>query len=524
MKTPHATTPATAHAASSAAASTARTARGGQAQDLFAQLLQSGLDLAGEEPTANALQAATTGAARPDAETAEEPPADLTNGAATDPLAPWLAWIGLPAVAQAGGLPAQAAAAALARAVPATDSAATTGQPGQGLGLGLGRSDAQGLPPGAWPATGPLVDSADTAPPDTTGAAWAPVSGATSLLPPSANTAEPGAGKDAAGTTATDPLAQAVRDPNPWTAARDSATAKETAVATANAEASPAVADAQATATPPRPGAETLASDPATPRPTPGRAEVQGAHWSRALDAAPELSPPSTQMLADAVAKAWHMSQPGQPGSAVPDTLTAAPTWGAAVSGLASGTGDTAAHADADTSSEPGGAGGAALLGSESADRLGAQPSAEADSFAMSLGEAMGDAYESLGAQVSLWAAANTKRASVRLDVGAAEALEVDVALDAGKAQLNFRTDDPQVREAIKAQAPAVLSELLARAGIALDSLSVGSQASGQSGGQHPDGQRGPWMALRPTADAAPLSPVRTPPTARGPQGLDVYA
>ncbi len=92
------------------------------------------------------------------------------------------------------------------------------------------------------------------------------------------------------------------------------------------------------------------------------------------------------------------------------------------------------------------------------------------------LGGAMDDAFEHLGTQVSLWAAGNAKKANLRLEAGLRQALDVEVSLQGDKAHLAFRTDDAQVREALRAQAQDVLAHMLARAGIALEGLSVGSQ------------------------------------------------
>ena len=143
----------------------------------------------------------------------------------------------------------------------------------------------------------------------------------------------------------------------------------------------------------------------------------------------------------------------------------------------------------------------------------------------MSLGEAMGDAYEALGTQVSVWSAANTKRASTTVDLGQEQALEVDVSMNDGKAQLAFRTDDLLVRENLRTQAETILSDLLARSGIALDSLSIGGQQTGRG---HEHGQPGhpstrvqlrlePEVAQRPDGTAIRL-------TGQGRAGLDVYA
>lgn len=263
-----------------------------------------------------------------------------------------------------------------------------------------------------------------------------------------------------------------------------------------------------------------------------GPAGAPGPHWSRQLPEATAaqgqgLTAPGHAGLLDSLSRAWHMGAPGQPGGALADAPLPPAGWGAGGAALASA--DRAGTSAGTNAGGQGQAGQAPTSGLLAAEPGSAGPMADAGAegpgFAASLGEAMGDAYETLGAQVSLWAAAQTKRASLRLDLGRAEALEVDVALDGDKTLLSFRTDDAQVREALQTQAPRVLAELLARAGLTLDGLSVGAQASGQPGQPGGDGRPGPWMALRATAEAAgPATSPAGPHHPNGHRGLSVYA
>ncbi len=267
-----------------------------------------------------------------------------------------------------------------------------------------------------------------------------------------------------------------------------------------------------------------------------GRAATKGGHATgngvseTALLQRQGLESPPPLPLADTTAqlatKAWHMLQPGQPGSALTDTSLSASGWGQAVATAAGGLGQGGQGQTGSDGSPQGGASQARVWldqpGTPSSNDI--TPGAEAD-FAMSLGEAMGDAYEALGTQVSVWSAANTKRASMTVDLGQERALEVDVSLNDGKAQLAFRTDDVQVRENLRTQAETILSDLLARSGIALDSLSVGGQQTGR--GHEHDGpgpqttrvqlQLEPDTAQRPDGTLAKR-------TGQGRAGLSVYA
>ncbi|MCX7663646.1 MAG: flagellar hook-length control protein FliK [Tepidimonas fonticaldi] len=154
-------------------------------------------------------------------------------------------------------------------------------------------------------------------------------------------------------------------------------------------------------------------------------------------------------------------------------------------------------------------------------------PGPDASDFGLQLGQALGEAFESLGAQVSLWTAGKSQRASFSLQEGTDDPLEVDLTVTDGVAQVLFRTDDGAMRQLIQAQAPAVLAEALARVGLTLGGVDVGGQFA------HGQGQ--------PPADASPrtvrmgLTPVPTAEPARAGQGvllrgtsgragLDVYA
>jgi hypothetical protein len=150
------------------------------------------------------------------------------------------------------------------------------------------------------------------------------------------------------------------------------------------------------------------------------------------------------------------------------------------------------------------------------------------ESFADRMDQAMQEAFESLGAQVSVWASQNTKRAAMRLDAGLRNPLEVDVTLKDRQAHIHFRTDDAQARETIRAQAQTILSDLLARQGMDLGSVSVGAQggdANGRSSGQ-PESSQG-WRGLhraldRVSGSEASEQAVQIRP--RSQRALDLYA
>lgn len=230
----------------------------------------------------------------------------------------------------------------------------------------------------------------------------------------------------------------------------------------------------------------------------------------------------------------WHMSTPGQPGSALPQAETPGVAHADALANAA------AAHATAshDMAHDPGdrkeheGAPGTPtpLNQDASAASTGGAPDSRGSPspFATSLGQAMGDAFETLGAQVSFWASQNTKHARLNLDAGLDDPLAVDVSLNNGQVTLAFHTDDPAAQAALKTHAETVLSDLLSRSGIGLAGLSVGSQGQfgqfGQGQGSEPP-PRPPQGLNRHLEQMAPVPASAAPvTTVRGRRGLDVYA
>lgn len=91
------------------------------------------------------------------------------------------------------------------------------------------------------------------------------------------------------------------------------------------------------------------------------------------------------------------------------------------------------------------------------------------------------------------------RHASVRVGEGTAEAIDIRLSLEGDEVNVNFRTDNAEVRAGLQSQAGGSLSELMQRSGLQLGGVSVGSQSqqsagqSGQSGqssdGSHPQGR-----------------------------------
>lgn len=197
---------------------------------------------------------------------------------------------------------------------------------------------------------------------------------------------------------------------------------------------------------------------------------------------------------------AWHMNATGQAGGLLSDALGSPEELDLSALSSQGGAERSGDSREQGQGQHPRGDSGRVLLDATGSLRQAPDSGATPRSFAAALGEALGpaldEAFEHLGAQVSLWAAGNAKKASLRLEAGLRQALDVDVSLQGDKAHLAFRTDDAQVRETLRLQAQEVLADMLARAGIALEGFSVGSQGrdgrgSAQEGSHRPASQTG---------------------------------
>lgn len=254
-----------------------------------------------------------------------------------------------------------------------------------------------------------------------------------------------------------------------------------------------------------------------------------GQHVASAAQTEDRTLPPP-QALAQASSSAAepvarHMLSPGQPTSALsqstdtsvalsPDTSVTGATPAQTTQSQAQTGGDNSQGFGTGTSAESG----------TVPDLPGSEQAATPD-FAQNLDQAM----DSFGAQVSYWASNHIRRATVRLDAGLKEALEVDVRIKDGAAQLDFRTNDNVARQLIQSQAPGVLSDLLARSGIGLEGVSVGAGNTGDRGHQaYNQSEQTGWTPLAPGNDrATSVSATNSGQPAhrsRHPGGLDVFA
>jgi len=241
----------------------------------------------------------------------------------------------------------------------------------------------------------------------------------------------------------------------------------------------------------------------------------------------PTGQPDPTIASAEAARMAWHAAAPGAPGSRLSEALGEPDTIDLSL--LATLTTDRTGGRSGDTGT--GGRGpeaGRALLdtlGSSATQADGTSGASFDGALAEAMGASMADTFQALGEQVSLWAAGNTRKASLTLQTGLRDPLEVELSLDGDQAQLTFRTDDAAVREALRAYAQPVLHDMLNRAGLGLESLSVGERGAGPQQGESGSGERrgqAPGTPASARPDSVAESPRRLA-TLQG-AGLSVYA
>lgn len=136
-----------------------------------------------------------------------------------------------------------------------------------------------------------------------------------------------------------------------------------------------------------------------------------------------------------------------------------------------------------------------------------------------------GEAMEDLGHQVSYWLGRGVKQAHLQVGNGLERPLEVAVTLDKGQAMLHFQTDSLAARAAIESGAADALRQALARDGIGLAGLSVGSQdRQGQPGADAPPA-RAAWRTGGTDAGVpVELGPTTTVSRPAGNRVLDLYA
>ena len=124
---------------------------------------------------------------------------------------------------------------------------------------------------------------------------------------------------------------------------------------------------------------------------------------------------------------------------------------------------------------------------------------AVAQPTATSIAASLTDVY--VAEQVSYWISRDVQKAEMKLDGFGSDPVQVNISMNGNEAQVVFRTDELQFRNALE-NAGVYLKEMLLQEGVVLSGVSVGSNRSGESGSQ--DGRQ------RPSVRQASVNVVQT--------------
>jgi len=97
--------------------------------------------------------------------------------------------------------------------------------------------------------------------------------------------------------------------------------------------------------------------------------------------------------------------------------------------------------------------------------------------------------------QVKYWISNDVQSAEMKLDGLGDNPVEVSISMHGNEAQVSFRTDELQAREALE-NASVELKGLLQREGLVLTGVSVGTAGAGDSGNQERKSRQGARQAL----------------------------
>lgn len=133
------------------------------------------------------------------------------------------------------------------------------------------------------------------------------------------------------------------------------------------------------------------------------------------------------------------------------------------------------------------------LLAGSGAEGIWGQPALQAAPAFDTLGVAAQSSASSLESvvadTVSYWVTQGVKNAALKLDGFGEHPLEVNISMQGGETQIDFRTDQPEIRQILES-AMTHLKDLLKSEGVMLSGVSVG--ASGQNGGGSQDARDRP--------------------------------
>lgn len=154
-------------------------------------------------------------------------------------------------------------------------------------------------------------------------------------------------------------------------------------------------------------------------------------------------------------------------------------------------------------------------MGSAVTDRMGINPTYEVAAASAVVADTQ------VAETVSYWATQGVQSAELTLDGLGDEPVEVHISVDGDQAQIDFRTNQPEIRQVLES-ASAQLKTMLSGEGLQLAGMSVGTSSRGDA----QDGGRQPKPGARQTARVA-MEPVRASSTrvanAAVGQALDLF-
>jgi len=123
--------------------------------------------------------------------------------------------------------------------------------------------------------------------------------------------------------------------------------------------------------------------------------------------------------------------------------------------------------------------------------------------------QSSGASLESVVADtVSYWVTQGVKNAALKLDGFGEHPLEVNISMQGGETHIDFRTDQPEIRQILEG-AMAHLKDLLKSEGVMLSGVSVGASGQNGGGGQDPRDRPGAREGTVVTTKSAPTDSPR---------------
>jgi flagellar hook-length control protein FliK len=123
--------------------------------------------------------------------------------------------------------------------------------------------------------------------------------------------------------------------------------------------------------------------------------------------------------------------------------------------------------------------------------------------------------------QVTYWASQGIQNAQLKLEGFGAEPIEVTISVKGQEAQIDFRTDQPELRQMLEG-ALVQLKETLAREGLVLSGVSVGSSGQESAGAQDRRQRPNTRQATVTTQEASPTIGLQRAGPVAG-RSLDVF-